>query len=1248
MGITAETFLPLRKQALEEFVYQLLRAERSERFLPGTVQVDGPSDDGVRDGGRDVRVVIRAAPHRPVDDALLPDDQDEIWFSCKSKNDPESPREGWMDIVRKQVDPGKAWDLYREGKLEAARRKAEANPNPGLYRMLAEGGQYRVVLNWRPGQIAEFQRELIERLAFRVRLFSSAEISLESRIRIFDASDLAAATQRLFDELPSEVLDLLVLDDPPFWERWPDWTVKFEADRRAMEFRVDSERQGLVDKLHAFLLEDQQQKIIHIWGPPGVGKTRLVHEVLREANVQERVRFTQDRAALEDWLRQSSTKIASDLVLVVDELAVHGLQQSLFRPFEIATAGTPQARLIAIGPLEKPYQGRPAPEEVKPLDDSIIREILAGEMATNDERVDRVLHLCEGYPLFALWLGKELGKNPELLAEPGNHLTGQTDPWQATAAVLGGSLREAELRGKALLLVVLAPEKWHKLSEYEQQGLAKGLRANWNDLHDAADKCTKRGLLRTIADGRRYISPANLERLILNHFFGPDGPLDPEELAARVGARFARLQQRAHEVEASESCKRRLAGAGLQHLLGLARAGHSDRAMLQIAILRCASEADPERASEVLHQIVELLGPQTIAERPHLLWGITSSLVHVARCPISAVAFAAVEGALFQFAEHTPLHNWPIDTQRSWAGLFAAVHHSTHRPFEERFEILRARLHAGPTSARARAVEGLGSATHVGTSFCVDSGFDDVSSPDDVEASAPDYEARLELAWSELVEIARDQHKEVADAGRRVIIERISAGIQRGLTPVQILTLGEDVHAWTLDQRNALRATAAARALGEALRPQDLVGELSVHVGRWHIDSERRVAEHDRELAARLIDQPGVLDEAIEWLQLDTAVRRRPFARALGRVDRSMACLPALIERAGDAAIDEMITNYLLGWGEQVGDDAFDDWLEAHANGQLAVHILAQTLILADGNDRRASLLLRLMREPGFPPRALLGLGSHRSWGEKVELGLVDQLICTVAALGPEAASAALWLVAGRLRQNLQLGDVAPAIYAILDQSAKQQLPSITSIAWKNSVVALAKSGELRPLSNALLWSTSDEYTGFPRAVGEVLGQLAEDQEPLEFWPLLASVMQTRSSARKLAFILDYIFEGARARLVDPDVIMEWVGADRSRAEFAALLTWPFHGTLDPLARRLVTRFGAQSDVAREIRIRASSMPEGVPLVDDFAPIQAARARGWAEGAEPEVRIWAHQLADTLEREVWRQRENEKYERRYG
>jgi hypothetical protein len=1279
MAVTATTFSSLSKQTLEEFLEYLVRAEREERFAAGVVEIDPPSDEDVSDGGRDLRVVIASSAERRVNDALLPDGPGEVWFSCKTKNDPSSTGDGWRNTVRKEVDPDDAWKKLDQGNLDAATRKAALRPKEELYQMLADGGSYRVILNWGPGKVEEFRRELVERLEFRVGQFCGRELELDKQIKIFPAGYLAAATRRLHDHLPSEARELLPVDEPAFLSRWAEWTRAFEADREPMEFRTDAEREDLFEELRAFLLTPRpegEDKVMHLWGPPGVGKTRLVHEVLKQSpELHSRVRYTQDHVGLGAWLGRSPGELAADPILVVDELEVDlGPRAVLFRPFERATNARPDARLIAIGPQDDSYAGQPTPRTLRPLAEDTIRTILQGEMGTEDERVERVLRLCEGYPLFALWLGKALAADMSLLADPSFRLTAGDDPWQATAAVLGGSPEQATLRGKALLLVVLAPKPWRQLGAEEQGALAGALQAGWGELLEAARATEHRGLLRDIADGRRYISPANLERLIINHFFGPKGPLEPEDLVA-LGGCYARLQKRAAKVDASAACQQRLARGCLRALAKMVEGGELSRARALSSGLSWSSHVDPEHAGPALREIVDRLGRRALDEQPELLGSIRASFEHIARRRISAAAFAAVESGLFDLAG-CRLEPWGNNAKAVWASLFAPVLHLTHRPFEERFARLTRRLRRGTSEARVLALAGLGAALERRTTMGIGVGWDDVDAPWEHEQQPrPDYAARLEAAWALVIELARDPDPAVADAARQLAVDNFRTGLDAGLRPDLLESIADQLGEWSVDQRNALderltsarhyelrQASSRARwgsaleRLEAGLRPTSLAAELSAQVGRWHpgpwpLDDEARqqkVVEADKALARRFVARPEQLREVGEWLRSEAAHRRPDFARALGQVDADMVCLPVLLAWPPGIASEDFISVYLAGWAERAGDDAFDAWIEARV-GALPTQVIAQALIRSGGNDRRAELLASLMRAPDFSARALAGLGFHRTWAEDVDLALIDRLIAAAADLGEEAHPYALWLVAARLRRSTDLGALAPRVHAILESTGKQRRAAVTSIAWVDSVVALALAGDLRVLRRTLEWAT--RRVGFEHDLVEVLRRLAKDGDHHELWPAFASVLDTDSSASQLAFLIDQLCEqqpGLRARLLEPERVLAWVGDDEERGRRAAQLAALHSTQLDPLARALVERFGANNSVARALAGRATGTLRTVTSLEDFSASQARRARGWAEGGSPELRRWAEELARCLEDDARREAERTEYERRYG
>ncbi len=1268
--LTAKNLIKLRKQDFEEFCYALLAEEYRRCFAPGAVELTGPSPEDVPDGGRDLEANVLGPPRQPGHWSLLPAGR--IFFSCKSQADAGEP--SWRTQVVKDIDPVPVFDgRTRQLKDDAVERVTEGlQPPVELLKMLADGGSYWVLINVAGARLREFEADAAKRLSFYVHRVLGKAVDLTGRIKVKDASHLANVFNERPFALSPEQNEMLELDEPEFFSSWEGWTAELPEDRRTLHFEVDDERQGLIDALDEALCapddSDPVQRVFRLAGAPGVGKTRLVHHVLeqpRHAHLQVRARYAKDAEAAREWLERGGLEKSPDLVLVLDEVPADGANE-LWRSFARRARLPSQARLLLIGPRDDADEGKPEPLLLRPfaseqhrralvLHDLEQAEDVAGEVS--DALIGVITGLSEGYPLFSMWLTRALAKDPTLLDAPGSELTDGQDPWRATAAVLAGPrsehggdarawLKEADVRAKALLLVVLVPDDPWALLEDQRTPLVDALEAgSWVELKRAATRCKERGLLRDEPAGHHYISPANLERLVLDHLFGdPSGP-EPERLRRASPNGFERLSRRVVQVKASQACRQRLAGALLERLDAV-----RDVAGLDVGLIEITTHLDPERAARVIERIVERLGAARIVADLRLTGPIQRALAQMACRRISAAAFDAVEHALFMLAAG-PADPQSTRANATWASLFQALAHQTHQSFDDRLVLLQRRLASPEPRLRVVALDGIARLI-VGESNGFRPGWDDVDGDWEYPTNREVSDRQL-VGWHLLVQLADDPSPEVRGKARALIADHLAAGLSRSNLGDLLDDLRGQVERWTPTERNALRDTVEwvlepqwreAHALGDglvepleglrgALRPTDLLDRLLSQVGRRRpgrlslVGTERIKQERDsdQELARELLQDFDTLATNISWLTSDKALRSRELVRALGFVDDEFAFLGTLMGARAEHPVDSLIVSYLCGRSDHAGAEALDPWLSEHVSDPGMTNIVARTIVAIGGSDRRSQLLATLARHEQLEERSLIGLGFW-SWHEGVSLPSLDALIADLAGSSRGfCRTEALGLMARRLERSQS--EIEPATasvaHSLLRVTSSDALSAVAERDWIAVATSLHAGGDPDAMRTVLsIVAGESGYLSHARAV--VNRWLDEDAHRL--WQVLAADYSTPDHGIALSRFARELRVVARCPHTD---LLRWVGEDVERAEHIANWSAPHENTLDPVIRGLLTRFGARGLVAKALFASAIMGPT-LGSFTVFEQQQLERAAHWASDPEPEVAAWASRLRDIL------------------
>jgi len=1286
--LEADRLVGLRKQAFERFCWRLLTNEYERCFEPGAVEFRaGPSPEDVADGGRDLEVEVLRPPAKPGHWSLLP--RGRTRFSCKTTKD--EAKRSWADQVRRDlgqrvVFDGKQRRIREDAEERAHEATQQQRPSSDLLNFLAKGGAYWVLINVAGHRIPELEDDLGQGLSFWIQHELHEQVDLAGRIKIKDATFLA----EVFDERPFtlsvEHSRMFELDEPEGLSSWETWTQDFEGERRMPEFEVDDRRRSIIAPLRRFLREggaSEQPRVFRLGGAPGVGKTRLVHHVLeqeRSGDLHSRVRYTREFGRTREWVERGGLDRFADLVLAIDEVPPDEAH-ALWRVFERKASGS--VRVIMIGPLGDDEDSEDPPMvRLGPLDDQYVESLIRSEIREQPDKdahldseslVETVRDLSEGFPLFVMWLTQALARDPGLLEDPRGELTDRMKPWRAAMAVLAGPRtefeskhaweQEAELRAKALLLVVMFPDHPWSADDDRRNALTRMLEVtSWSELRRAAGACRDRGLLRDEPADHYYVSPANLERLVLNHLFGGPPGLDPGPLRQVSFAAFERLLRRAARVRSTTACRDRLARAFFEQLDPLEPSFRTWlRALPLVAYLA------PERASSAVARLVDDVGAAHIADDDAMIAAVRSSLEHLRHRKLDDAAFASVEHALFSLAVQPEQEPWGNNARSVWASLFGAVLHQTHRPFEERMALLRRRLDSSTSDARIVAIDGL-DALIGGDSGGYHPQWDDVDGPWEHPTNR-EWRERQELGWRWLVDMSGDAEAPVAHRARGSISRFLAAGVESSAALGVLDELPDRVESWSLDERNELRdalewvlrgaspddarldddRASRLQQLKQALAPISLPervfsqvgrqrpGDLSL-VGHARMQDER---DRDRALARELLAQRSALDELMPWLLSSTAVRALVFGHALGTEDEDQSLLPAL-EALGPGEGDparSLLVGYLLGWAERSSHAPVDAWLEARVGEPKLRDVVASVIVALGGSDRRARLLTEIVGEDELARSTLRGLGFW-SWHEGVSTSELDGLIRALARSSADHCNdEALGMMARRLeRPDDTKPELVKLAHRLLAVTSSEHLGAAVARDWGAVASMLRERGDPEIVRVVLSIVVSG---------GTAIGYLGHAVRLLEQWRnecpetlwegLIRAHAELEAAGRST---LGYLIRGSDlTRRVSPTVVLDWVGHDeQERAKTIAGWSSLDVDVLPTVLSVLLIRFGPHGRFARDLsdEVIFRSRSGG-----DALPSMLARVAHWARDPHREVATWAKRVELELQELAERRRQLE-------
>ena len=1245
--VTPEAIGDVEGQDFERLCYELLDFEVSRRHVGGSV--GGPPPKYGKDKGMDIQVKIAAQPRVPKNGfphALTEDTIGETCVACKS---------------------GKNW---KQGLTQDAKKK------PAPVATVKAGGRFTMLVNQKVGRVdkSEFVSQVAGILAGQLK----AADDLSNRVHLFDANDLAAFYAHDALALDPQLRRLLQIPQLEGLYDCDEWASFLERERSLPSFSPDKPRNDAISELREVLnrpyTDAQRAVAVWVYGPPGVGKSRVVFEALRgDDRIRQRVLAASDFGHGKRAVQVSDLPRLSGLVLVIDDCPAHEAE-SLRATFQ-ARAGGSTVTLILIGPQDEvlkttEFGGRIL--QIQPLADEAARQLVEGELGVGDAVepgiVERVLGLTEGYPWFAVLLTRAVRSDPGILPVGADQL-------RAAKLAIAGSPdeygdaqsweEEALRREKALLAVILTESlDWSALDEDIEQRLGRALGEAWSTIREVAERCWRRGIVRVRQDWRyKYITPNNLARLVASHLLQP-----PFSIGKQVRQHLPELKadfyRRLEALEVPGALLETLAQDELLPFLYKSSIEPTRELPLQFLAKR-----QPAAVARFLRRAVEAADIEELTRRTDLRRNIVFALEHISR---RKVGFEDAEAALFRLAlaENEAYGN---NATGVWSSLFLGALSLTHRTFEERLSILFSRVTDGTEEERLVALVGVAKAV---SGELVSPGY---TAADQIDGPWPgatvgEIQEGKRKAWRVLSDLTLDELPSVAREARAIAIRNLREGLRWGVGSDIFRALARVVDKWTDQDKAELREQLdetreyegqllerdstlreAFESLRRAAQPGDFRSRLLDVVGRWFPgDAPRDMKqrhEHERQLDEELAGDGLALPDAplaqeLAWLDSDKAVRAAFFMQNVGRVDKERVLLKPLVKLAEGGRARNTLPAYLAGLAQAASEAEVDDILRGwRGNAALTLHTLL--IIWRIGpSDERIAWIIEDLKSGSLDPDAVgcLALGS---WGRRASIDSIRSLVETLAALPSVTPRVtALDLVVERAEGADPSGvtEFEPVLERLVVSLAPERLTQMSAHIWElGCKICLARGLVATALRAAIAAIESPEEYGSDEHGWRVMAEVMR-RDAVSAWQEIGALIERRE-ANSYRIALEMQSHGLIS-LAPPDAVLAWVGSDKHKSLLAALMCNVHTVPLNELTRQLIIRFGPDSPAAHELAARSHSTPQAVTSLAGFMKSQLENARQWAQDPDSRVALWAEKLIEDTEKSYDYHSAQEEFEER--
>ena len=1007
------------------------------------------------------------------------------------------------------------------------------------------------------------------------------------------------------------------------------------ADSRLgrMEWVPDEARQDAIRAIRSTLSRPANVDL-RVEGTPGVGKSRLVLEALRDGGLAPLVAYIADEAEMTGEMFHHLVGSGRCVVLVVDRCPAdrHGsLAERLPNDSTI--------KLVTIGPVgyavaRRRYMVKPMPSEAI---DKVVSQSFSG-LSTEDRRL--VVDNSAGYPQAAEILAwRVLDSKTQLQAAD---LVTKTEVRQFIVDRSPGSVPLRVAEGIALF------EKlgWEEDLSEDREQLARFLKIPASEMQGAGRELEEAGWV--IVRGRyRAIVAHPLAVFLASRKWERDGDRIVDELLDRLEepmalAMFRRLADLGRLEPAQNAVAPLLAPDGpfgsFEDLRSPVRAAR----LTHLAIVL------PNEVALHIHELLERTSDEKLRSQPtacrELAWALEKLAWHTDTFHLAA-------GSLLRLAlvEYTTGGDSDLDfisaslrsgATSKWTSLFGTMLPATAADPKTRTAYLREVARSDKARERAFAVEGFEEVIAVSESVMVSA---ELQGGAAIEArgtpetwdEAWDYQI---AAITELGRLVGDPDRQVRIAAEDRLIGAIGplAGSGRPWEALEnVLTRTPGLHGrvrYTLQSYESLYNRAdliddsderaprrqfrmeALASLKRRLPDQDSRDtlQLALSLPRWDHPADRI----ERAVVDAMASFLGDHDKAglFEFLS-----RNQPNAREFGA---GLASLP--IQQ--DAALPRLVDAY------DTNPEALDGYLES--NTETEPHAVETFL---------DSSLGRSM--PDVARHEIARVGQQTERIREIIDELIDRLPVAESAVRVRVAAEAFpemlqrWIrrletqqdynmVVNRVScesrsNNSLLGEIGIVVLELVLRRREFPKTGNASWNWRHLAKAVLPGNEeaLAELVLDMIENPERVVTPGSTEVRELLG-LALQQSTERVWRRIGERLENGSSR-----LANYAETWHLLAEVEPNLIQTWVGKDANRARIAARVA-PLGGDdLTPMARHVLTTFGDDEQVTsifdlkleRELQVgkRSAHIQSQVDRLNSWRSDQAEsyEVRNWARSA---------------------------------
>lgn len=1097
-----------------------------------------------------------------------------------------------------------------------------------------------------------------------------------AKLRFLQANQLVS----LFQRFPSLALRLTGRSTARF-QSHESWSQDAEM---SMEVHFGAEQNKLVDLLRQELRVSGRAAHVHVFGEPGVGKTRLVLEAVSEEDLAPLTIYTNSPTQfLEGELLNEVLRSDNDfgVLLVIDECDL----DSRGRIWSRLRDRGDRIRLVTIFSEEYATSGNTRELGLPLLEAVQVRKILES-YGVLEENSERWAELCSGSPRFAHMIGRNLREgNEDVLANP------DTVADIVSRYIAGADNRDSDaVKQRQRVLGYLSLFKrfgFGPLVQDEAKFIAAEIEKadhsiTWPIFQEIVHELRRRKILQ--GEDTLYITPKALHIKLWNEWWevraGFAVPEFVEQLPEKLRVWFVDMFRYARDVGASGELIKKLLGPG-----GPCENVEFLNSSLGSGFFLALTDANADEALACLERTLGSLGHEQLEK---LDAGRRSVIYALERMVVWRDLFARGARILLALAE-AENEDWANNATGVFTGLFSAGPGRTaptEAPPLERLPVLEEALRAASPKRRSIVLKGFDAALET-DHFSRVAGAEYQGMRREPKLWSPktygEWHDGYKAAWKSLRKAVPDLPHDDSVEAARVLISN-ARGISR--IPDFASTVIETVRA-LVDEYPETREQALNAALDmlryrtdssppEALEQwatlrDELFGagfaaelrrfvQMSLFEDRYDEDGapSEIVEKGIATLAERAINDNELLEPELSWLVTDEANNGYQFGFEIGKRDERRSLLELLLARQR-AAGAESSPFFLAGYLGAVARDSLDEWeermdgLAADAELRWAVPELTWRSGATDRSVRRIIELAQSGHVDEAQFRYLSFGGVARNISEDALHELINFLLSKEKSLLASVSIQLMDYYYGRRGVKKELPEQL-ALRVLLhgsffrrpDERYRDQMDEFH---WAEVATRYLKQfpDHGMEIASVLMDALGEDRSLAGLSRGRVRSLLRDiiRENPTESWQLISERLGPPLDKRSYSLGMflrgaDMFGGGGEEAAITPlplEAIWSWVdGNVDERAWYLASIVPKtlFRSDKRPcLAREVLVRYGAREDVRNNLRANFSTEGWSGPTSDYLAGKVASLKKFAETESDANVLLWVNEYVAFLEQD---------------